>query len=429
MDQAVTGNRPVTYRDVFRNGNWIRLWTGQTISQLGDAISDVALPLQVYALTKSAVGLGFGFAIELLPIIVIGPLAGILADRLNRRTLLLIVDFVRILCAVGMFFSVSAWQLYLLALIAAIMQATFLPTYSAVIPQITDKQYVKSISLSYTGYRTMQVIGPMVAAGLIGLVGGPRPMFLLDAATFAFAFCMTLTIHVANVAPKGEQRRFWGDLQVGWNFLGRSTVTRYIASYNVMLAIATTAATLGTVLYIKGALGLSNTASNQLYGLTGAVLAGTVALATWLIGLLDHQLPKRPLILWGPVVSGIAYLAFFFRPGPVEMLLLFFIISLGNACALVPVLAYLAAAVPNEVRGRVYAFINAMSSLANLLAYNAFGALGLLLPPMMLLVISGVLLALGIPLCTLLLRGARALREHDEAKAREHASAEASASA
>jgi MFS family permease len=423
MEHAAVDRRPVTYRDVFHDGNWIRLWAGQTVSQFGDAISDIAFPLLVYQVTnKSAVALGFGFTIELLPLAIIGPVAGVFVDRWNRRSMLLVADFVRVFCAIGLFFSYHLWQLYLLALTAAIMQATFLPAYSAVIPQITGHRYVKSISLSYTGYRIVQVLGPAAAGGLMALLAGPRPVFLIDAATFAIAVLMTLTIHVGDVERKEQRPDFLTDLHSGLSFLGRSAVVRYIASYNVILTIALAAATLGTVIYIKGALGLTPMASNQLYAWAVAVLGGSVALATWMIGYFDNRLSRRPLILWGPVLTGITYLLFAFHPGPQIVLPLFFLASIGNACALVPTVAYLATAVPNELRGRVYSVTNAMNAVAQLIAFSAFGALALQLPPAGLLVISGLVFTIGMPLCAIVLHGARALRAHDEAQARASAS-------
>lgn len=411
MESSAVHKGSVTYRDVFHNGNWIRLWTGQTISQLGDFVSDVAFPLLVYNVTKSAIGLGFGFAIEMLPFVMIGPIAGVFADRWNRRTLLLVVDLVRVFCALGLFLSTSLWQLYLLALIAAIMQAVFTSTYSAVIPQITEHQLVKSISLSYTGYRFMQVIGPMVAAGIIGLMHSPRPAFVFDAATFAVGFLMTLTIHVSVAERNEHPRRFFDDLHKGARFFSQNPVVRYLASYNAIVTIASAAAALGTVLYIKTALGLPVVASDQLYGLAGAVLAGSLALATWLIGLLDNRLPKRPLILWGPVLAGLGYLLFLFHPGSGLILPIFFAVSVGSACSLVSVPALLATAVPNELRGRIYSFINAMEALSNLAAYGVFAALALLLPSGVLLAIAGCVLLLGIPFCTFMFKGSSALHE------------------
>lgn len=410
MERSITEKRPVTYRDVFHNGNWIRLWTGQTISQLGDSVSDIALPLLVYEITKSPVGLGLGFGVEMLPLIVLGPIAGVLVDRWNRRTLLLVADVVRIGCALGMFLSTSVWQLYVLALLAAMMQALFLATYSATIPQITQEQFAKSISLSYMGYKTMQVIGPMVAAIIIGLAHGPRAAFLFDTATFVVGFLMTLTISVANVERKDSAKNFLHDLGIGLAFLWRNAATRYIASYNVVFIIVSAASTLGTILYIKLSLGLSATLSDQLYGITGAVLAGSMALIAWMIGLFDERISRPALMFYAPVVAGLTYLLFLLHPGPTWILPIFFVVSVGNACGLLSFQTILAQFVPNDLRGRVYSFFNAIGSVANLAAYGLFATLGLLLPPAMLLALAGVILLVGIPLCTLVFKGHQALR-------------------
>ena len=410
MESTAPSNRLIAYRDVFHNGNWIRLWTGQTVSQLGDAVSDVAFPLLVYDLTKSAVGLGLSLAIELLPLIVIGPLAGVFADRWNRRTLLLLVDATRVLCTVGLLVSTSVWQLYLLALLASIMQATFLPAYSAVIPQITEGQYAKSIGLSYMGYQAMQVVGPMVAALLIGLAHGPRAAFLFDAVTFAAGFLLTLTIQVGAVPRREQARGVLDEVLVGARLLWTNRVVRYVASYNALMDVAGAAATLGTVLYIKEALQLAGPAADQLYGLTGAVLAASFAVMTWLLGFADTWVPKRALVVWGPVLAGLAYLAFCLHPGPRAILPLFVVASAGTACSLVPALAYLATAVPVDRRGRVYSLTNALGALAKLASYSLCGVAAVRLPPEGLLLICGGLLLVGMPLCTLALQGARAAR-------------------
>lgn len=416
MERSVAEKRSVTYRDVFNNGNWIRLWTGQTISQLGDFVSDIAFPLLVFEITKSPVGLALGFGVEMIPLIVVGPLAGVLVDRWNRRTLLLIADFVRVACALGMFFSTSIWQLYVLALVAAIMQAIFLATYSATIPQITQEQFTKSISLSYMGYNTMQVIGPVVAAGVIGLARGPRSAFLFDAATFAAGFLMTWTIQVANIERKGSASRFLSDLRRGSAFLWQNAAVRYLSSHNVVFTIATAASALGTILYIKTSLGLPTTLSDQLYGIVGAVLAGSLAIAAWLVGLLDERISKRAFIFYAPVFTGLAYFLFLLHPGPAWVLPIFFLISAGSACSLLPRQTLMAQSIPNELRGRIYSFFNAITAVTNLAAYGLFAALGLLLPPAMVLALAGTILLVGIPLCTLTFRGNQALRAQEAAK-------------
>ena len=411
MAQPVEQKRAVTYRDVFHNGNWMRLWAGQTISQLGDFVADIAFPLLVYEITKSPVGLALGFGVEMLPLIVIGPLAGVLVDRWNRRTLLLVADFVRIGCALGMFFSTSLWQLYVLALTAAIMQALFLATYSATIPQISEDQFSKSISLSYMGYNTMQVVGPAIAAGIIGLAHGPRSAFLFDAATFATGFLMTWTIQIAKSARTTSSSQFLSDLRNGVVFLWKNAAVRYLSGYHVVFTIVTAASTLGIILYIKTSLGLSSTASDQFYGIVGAVLAGSLAFISWLVGFLDERLSKTSLIFYAPVFTGLAYFLFLLHPAPAWTLVVCFVISVGSGCCLIPRQALMARAVPNNLRGRIYSCFNAVAATTNLAAYGLFAALGLVLPAGMLLALAGALLFAGIPLCTLAFRGKQALHE------------------
>jgi MFS family permease len=415
MEATVSTNNLVTYRDVFHNGTWIRLWAGQTVSQLGDAVADIAFPLLVYDLTRSAASLGLSLAIELLPLVVVGPVAGVFADRWNRRTLLLLTDAVRIACALGLFASTSVWQIYLLALLASIMQATFLPAYSAVIPQITEGQYAKSISLSYMGFQTMQVAGPMVAAMVVGLAAGPRPAFLFDAVTFAVGCLLTMTIRVGDVPRREPAQSVLGGMRVGASLLWRNAVARCVAAWNAVIDIAGAAATLGTIVYIKEMLRLPGPAGDQLYGLTGATLAGSFAVVTWLLGLTDGRVPKRLLMLWGPLPAGLAYLAFGLHPGAGAILPLFVVVSIGTACSIMPAFAYLAAAVPSNRRGRVYALTNATGALAKLASYGVCGVLAVHLPPEGLLLISGGVLLTGMPFCMYMLQGARVLQEHDAA--------------
>ena len=72
-----------------------RLWLAQVSSRLGEAIALVAMPLLVYGLTGSAELLGLIFVIQLLPRVILAPIAGLLADRLDRRRILLGADLAR----------------------------------------------------------------------------------------------------------------------------------------------------------------------------------------------------------------------------------------------------------------------------------------------------------------------------------------------
>ena len=77
-----------SYREVFANRDFRALWLGQALAHLGQSIAYVAVALYVYELTGSAQELSFALALQLLPWVVIGPVAGLLADRLERKRVL-----------------------------------------------------------------------------------------------------------------------------------------------------------------------------------------------------------------------------------------------------------------------------------------------------------------------------------------------------
>ncbi len=92
VEQLATDSSPGT---LARNGNFLLLWTGQFVSQMGDRLAMVAFPWLVYKSTGSTLSTGVVFALYTLPYILFGTLAGVFIDRLNKRTVMVVADVVR----------------------------------------------------------------------------------------------------------------------------------------------------------------------------------------------------------------------------------------------------------------------------------------------------------------------------------------------
>jgi MFS family permease len=101
-----------------------RLWLAQLGSQLGEAIALVAMPLFVYGLTGSAELLSLIFILQLLPRVVLAPIAGMLADRLDRRRIVLGADLARAGLVALLPFTDRTWQIALLAMLVAVGNAS-----------------------------------------------------------------------------------------------------------------------------------------------------------------------------------------------------------------------------------------------------------------------------------------------------------------
>ncbi len=170
-----------------RNRTFAMLYGAQTISLLGDAFTWVGLALLAYQIDKqrSAAILATALTLRVTAFIIFSPFAGVVADRIDRKTILIVTHLVRMSIVGCLPFVSEEWQIYVLAFLLNVFNAFFTPTYRAVIPQIIDKKYYReAVGLSTATYQLLGILGPALA-GVIAVWFGAREIFWIDAATFA----------------------------------------------------------------------------------------------------------------------------------------------------------------------------------------------------------------------------------------------------
>ena len=405
------------FRQVFRNRNYLLLWLGQTISQIGDAVSLVAMPLLVFELTNSVTELTLTFVLEAIPWILIGPIAGVFIDRIDRKRLLIATDLIRAVLIGCVFFIEHVWAIYVIAFLMQTMATINTPVRSAIIPELLDRDlYVKAIGLSHTTFQMVQVIGPFLAAGVLSLTGGPRPVFLLDSLTFLICVAMALMMRFPPSAERGEKKvesattTFAQMIQVGAKFLFTHPVMRYITCINVLKAAVQAFILIGSLLYVKTTLAMTGTAGDRMYSLVVAAMAVGVITGTLLIGTFEKRLQRRYLIVGGLMLQGAVLLLLQLHPGPALLFVLFLIAGFGSSGAMTPVSAFYAETTPNEIRGRVYSMTNSMLRVSSLSAYLLAGPIGERYGAVALLTLTAALLLIGTPLFTLFFQGLRVLQ-------------------
>ncbi|KEO82588.1 hypothetical protein EL26_14475 [Tumebacillus flagellatus] len=389
------------------------LWLGQTVSQLGDALTIVALPLLIYSMTQSVTSMTLTFVIESVPWIFIGPFAGVLVDRMNRRTVLIGVDLLRAVCVAMIFFSTSVGFIYVLCFLTQTLAAIFAPARSAVIPELIERElYVKAIGLSQSSFQTVQIVGPFLATGVIALFGGPRASFLADTVTFLVAVSLTLMIQFPKQAEKAaptQRPSFFKSFGEGASYLFGHKVLRYVTMINLLKGITQSVVLTSSVLYCKTQLQMSAESSDRLYSVVVAALAIGIILGTTIISSMDKKIDRRFLIIGGLMFQGLTFLSIQFHPGPILLVGLYGLSGFFASGALTPVSACYAESTPNEVRGRVYSVVNSLIRVALAVGYFAAGMIGERFGALTLLTCGGLLLVLATPLLTVVLRGFSAL--------------------
>jgi MFS family permease len=266
----------------FRSSAFRRYYAGQALSYVGDGLRTLAIPLLVFHLTGSAVSLGVTFALELLPFALFSLVGGSLADRLDRRRLMLIADAVRF--GIMTFFTVALWRgfltlplLYTGVVLLAICAAIFLGAQASSIPYLLGKDRAKSAvaALSATE-QGVNLIAPPLGGAIFGLVGA-LPALAVNAATY---LCSQLSI--ASVPTFGPDRPggfppladIGRDVRAGFRFVMRDPAMRTLTLNATLLNTVGIFGFVAMIPYLKREFG----ATDQIVGIAfGAFACGSLA--------------------------------------------------------------------------------------------------------------------------------------------------------
>ncbi len=207
------------------------LWFGQLVSLIGSQLTGFALGVWVYDITRSVLMLALTQIAMQLPFVLLSPLAGVLADRWNRRTAMILSDLGAGLVVLGaglLFLSqrLQPWMVIPINLCLAAFNSLMWPAYSASITQLVPKeQFGRANGLVQLGEAVPQIAGPALA-GVLYLAIRPGNMALIDFATYLFSVLLMLFfVSLPRPAQTGEGRRargsLWEEMKFGWDYIVR----------------------------------------------------------------------------------------------------------------------------------------------------------------------------------------------------------------
>src|SRR5215207_8679797 len=161
--------------EVLKNRTYRHLFAAQVIALAGTGLLTVALGLLAFQLAGERAGavLGTALAIKMVAYVTVAPVAGAFANGLPRRAFLVAMDLVRAGIALFLPFVTEVWQVYVLIFLLQSASAAFTPTFQATIPDVLpeEKEYTKALSLSRLAYDLESLLSPVLAAGLLTVIG------------------------------------------------------------------------------------------------------------------------------------------------------------------------------------------------------------------------------------------------------------------
>ena len=358
------------YTQVAGSPTYFPLWLGQLTSNFGDTLHYIALVVLVYELTGRGVAVAGLVAAEIIPVLLLGPVAGVMIDRFSRKTVLIASDLFRAMLVLSLIWPQGAWHAYIVAAGLAAGNIFFNPTVQAVIPTLTtEDQRLAANSVAWSTGRLVQIIAASVSGGLIAFLG-TGPAFALNTASFAVSALLLVGLRIpahAGQLGAGSKRglgTYFSDARAGLRFAMRD---RFVSRLLLVQALASFAVgATGALLVVLSEQHLRLEAASFAW-LIGAIGAGAL-IGPLIPNILAKDYRNARWLFVPYVIRGIGdVLIAVFTPLPIALLIMF-VYGLNTSIGMVVFSSTVQGTVPDAVRGRVFTLLDVTWNAMRLLS-------------------------------------------------------------
>ena len=377
----MTSNGP-SYSGLLRDRSFAAMWVGQVVSQSGDAVFDVALLWLVLVTTGSTTLVGLTQAAVLLPSVIVGPFAGVYADRFNRRTIMILSNISQgvVTAAISFLYLTSRLSFPLLIFLVLLLfaGAQFLrAALTAIIPRMVSKENLGVANSLFTLSTSANQLVGYAAGGIILVVLGEVVSITYDSLTFFFAAAMMTLVLKSFGRPRQDdpvngsnpKRGFWKDFREGLAYVKQNRFFLELIVFGLLVNFF--GAGVGTVIapYVRFRLHGDGLA----YGfMLAAVALGTIV-GSLAIGKVNFRTYVGKLILVGVIGSGFLVALGGLVTTLPEGFILFFGIGVLSGIINTPIMVLVQTQVPGELLGRAVTVLSSLLGASQPVAAIIFG--------------------------------------------------------
>ncbi|HVM24936.1 MAG TPA: MFS transporter [Candidatus Limnocylindrales bacterium] len=396
--------RQSPYLRLVRNRNFSLLWVGQVVSLIGERIHIIALPFLVLQETRSALEVGLTFAATAAPNLLLGPLAGALVDRWDRRITMIACDLLRavLLLAVPFAIGIDVALVYLLAFLIATITLLFRPAKTAVIPSIVEERdLVTANSASSVADTAADLVGLPLAGVIVATLSGSLELaFLLGGATYVVSAILLAVMSTPRqdlLTSPFRPRAVWREVVEGFRFLRRQTELFSNTIVSAVAQVAVGAEIVATVPYTERVLDLTVGLADpeQVYALLLTAVALGSVFGGVAVGAIGERIPKGPMIISGFIGMGLTLVVAGMLTNPYLAIGVFFFTGLFNMVFIIPTITLFQQRTPQPLMGRVVSSRQALVFGAIALSMGLSGWLSDLIGADVVLMVAGAICALA----------------------------------
>jgi len=349
---------PLSFRDVLRIDVMRRVWFAQVISLFGDFLALFAViavvTFRMHGTAAQVTGLQIAY---MLPIVFIGPIAGVFVDRWPLKPTLVSSDLIRAVLALLLIPSTSVWQVYLVLGALSCVSAFFGPAQQVTIrAHVPIQGLMAANALMQIAFMGSRIIGP-AAAGAIVAAFTPRVCYLLDVFSFVASAALIgsliivrpSTMQAASGSSSNRIHRIWIDMKQGMTF-----ILHHAAILFFVIAMAAGLFTIGCFgplisIWVRDTL----QASPRLFGFVSGNVGVGMLIGTQVVRRLSRHFSDTGLVLSGLIGIGAGVLLLGAVPHIAAALAATFVIGFAFGAIMVPAQTLIQRETPHDMLGRV----------------------------------------------------------------------------
>jgi len=379
-----------------RHRNYRLFWTGMVVSLVGMWVQSTATSFLVWELTRSALATSLNTLFFSLPSTVLALIGGVVADRVDRRRLLMVTQAVfmlssAILTVLTFTDLIQVWHIYVLALVNGTIMAFDAPARQSLVPSLVEREdLTNAIALNSTAFNASRVIGPPIG-GLVYATTGPAWCFAINAISYPAILAALYLIRPAATALRRATHP-WRDLREGVSYASRTALIRGLL---LMVALVGTFAFTYIVLMPVIASRVLGGGARENGFLIGAAGVGATFGA---LGVATVRNPRRPgRIIVGFGFAGAAGLVAFSLSRHLGLSMVLTALTAGSIMSFLAICnSTIQAYAPDELRGRIMSLYTLALIGSGPLNALLSGVLANWVGAAMTIAISGVLMAVAV---------------------------------
>jgi DHA3 family macrolide efflux protein-like MFS transporter len=386
---------------------------GQTISTFGSFLVQYALMWHLTLTTKSGLVLALAAIFGFLPQAIVSIFAGVWADRVNRKIMIIVSDSIIALSTLVLaLFMLSGvedlWLIFLVMAVRSIGAGVQMPAISALVPQIvpTDKLLtVNGINSSISA--SLQLLAPVAAAAVYSTMSLSAILFI-DVVTAVIGLSLLATIAVPTLAraASDEKPSYFADLKDGLHYIFSNQLVRWVmAIFAIVFLLIVAPSNLSPLMLVR-------TFGSDVWMLTVLELSFGIGMLIGgaLIAVFATKIDRIGMIIGSSILFGILATVMGFTTNLIVFFALFFVVGIAVPAFSTSAMTLLQETVEPERQGRVFGFVGIVIAVAMPLGMAILGPLADIVSVELLLIITGLATVVIAVVAVLLPAGRRAIR-------------------